>query len=66
MLAREWAAMGEGDVIALGHPVGHSVLLRVGSQIVARGELVDVDGEVGVRVVERFGSPVTTREERSP
>jgi flagellar motor switch/type III secretory pathway protein FliN len=32
------------------------VLLRVAGRVVARGELVDVDGEVGVRVRELFGS----------
>jgi type III secretion protein Q len=63
MLAREWAAVGEGDVLALGHPVGRPVFLRVGTHVVARGDLVEVDGEVGVRVIERFASSVTSNGE---
>ncbi len=61
MRAREWAAIGDGDVIPLGQPVGHAVVLRVGSQVVARGELVDVDGEVGVRVLERLAAMTHAR-----
>ncbi len=61
MAAREWAAVGTGDVVTLGRRVGESVLLRVGGVPVARGDLVEVDGEVGVRIVERLvgdgGSP---------
>ncbi len=51
--AREWAALGAGDVVALGKRVGEGVTLRVGGVTVARGELVDIDGEVGVRVLGR-------------
>lgn len=54
MAARDWAALGRGDVIALGRRVGESVLLRVGGVPVARGDLVEIDGEVGVRIVERL------------
>jgi flagellar motor switch/type III secretory pathway protein FliN len=53
MRAREWAAIGRGDVIALGRKIGEPVTLRVGGVTVARGELVDLDGEVGVRVLGR-------------
>jgi flagellar motor switch/type III secretory pathway protein FliN len=55
MTAREWAAVGRGDVLALGRRVGEGVLLRIGGVPVARGELVEIDGEVGVRIVERIG-----------
>ena len=56
MAARDWAALGRGDVIALGRRVGESVLLRVGGVPVARGDLVEIDGEVGVRIVERLAA----------
>ncbi|MEO7091680.1 MAG: FliM/FliN family flagellar motor switch protein, partial [Polyangiales bacterium] len=51
--ARAWAAMGNGDVVVLDRRVGESVTLRVGGKIVGRGELVDVDGQLGVRLIER-------------
>ena len=53
MRAREWATLGRGDVIALGRPIGDAVTLRVGGLAVARGELVDIEGEVGVRILGR-------------
>lgn len=43
-----------GDVLALGRPLVAPVELRVGDRLVARAELVDVDGEAGVRVVEVY------------
>lgn len=55
LAAREWAALGVGDVVALGRRVGEPVVLRVGGEELARGELVEVDGEVGVRLVWRAG-----------
>jgi flagellar motor switch/type III secretory pathway protein FliN len=54
MSARDWATVGRGDVIPLGRRVGEPVVLRVGGVCVARGELVQIDGEVAVRVVERL------------
>jgi type III secretion system YscQ/HrcQ family protein len=53
MAAREWAALGRGDIITLRRRVGDPVVLRVGDIPVATGELVSVDGEVGVRIVAR-------------
>jgi type III secretion protein Q len=53
MTAREWASLGRGDVIALGRRVGELVVLRIGGVAWARGELVDLEGEVAVRIVER-------------
>jgi flagellar motor switch/type III secretory pathway protein FliN len=55
MKAREWAALAAGDVIALGRRVGDAAILRVGGVELARGELVQVDGEYGVRIVARTG-----------
>jgi flagellar motor switch/type III secretory pathway protein FliN len=59
MPARDWAALGRGDVITLGRRLGDPVLLRVGGVPIARGELVNVDGEVGVRIAERLGGDAT-------
>jgi type III secretion protein Q len=61
MAAHEWAALGRGDVVALGRRVGESVVLRVGGVPVARGDLVEIDGEVAVRIVERFAADGATR-----
>ena len=54
MLAREWAGVARGDIVALGRRVGDPVVLRVGGVAIARGDLVAIDGEIGVRVVERI------------
>jgi len=53
LAAREWATLAPGDVIALDRRVGDPVSLRIGARVVARGELVDVDGSIGVRITER-------------
>ncbi len=60
MSAREWAALRPGDVVALGHKVDGAVTLRVGGVAVARGELVDIEGEIGVRVLDRVGGERAT------
>jgi type III secretion protein Q len=51
--AAEWAALGPGDVIALSRRVSEPVVLRIAGAEVARGELVDIEGELGVRIRER-------------
>jgi type III secretion system YscQ/HrcQ family protein len=55
MTAREWAALRAGDVITTGRRIAERAVLRVAGQEVARGELVDVDGELGVRIHELIG-----------
>ncbi|MBX3218240.1 MAG: FliM/FliN family flagellar motor switch protein [Labilithrix sp.] len=55
MKARDWAALAPGDVVTLGRKLGDPAILRVGGVEVARGELVQVDGEYGVRILGRPG-----------
>lgn len=50
MTARAWSELGAGDVLTLGVRVGEAAVLRAGGVEVARGELVQVEGEVGVRI----------------
>jgi type III secretion protein Q len=50
MSAREWAALIPGDVVSVGRRIGDLASLRVAGIEVARGELVDIDGELGVRI----------------
>jgi type III secretion protein Q len=52
---REIAGLGPGSVVELRRPLGGPVDLLVQGRLIARGELVDVDGEVGVRVLEVLG-----------
>jgi flagellar motor switch protein FliN/FliY len=56
MKAREWSQLGPGDVVTLGRRIGDPAILRVGGVELARGELVQVDGEYGVRIVSRTGA----------
>jgi flagellar motor switch/type III secretory pathway protein FliN len=51
MKAREWASLAPGDVVTLGRKLGDPAILRVGGVEVARGELVQVDGDYGVRIL---------------
>ena len=50
LAAREWAALEPGDVIETRRRVGGPVVLRSGGRALAHGELVNVEGELGVRV----------------
>jgi type III secretion system YscQ/HrcQ family protein len=50
MTGRELLELRPGAVIPVGRPLAGPVDLTVGGRVVARGELVDVEGEIGVRV----------------
>jgi flagellar motor switch/type III secretory pathway protein FliN len=52
MSAREWAGLAPGDVIESGCRIAEPVVLRVSGREVARGELVNLEGELGVRIRE--------------
>ena len=52
LAAREWASVRPGDILATGSRVAERAVLRIAGREVARGELVDIDGELGVRIAE--------------
>ncbi len=54
---RDIARIAPGAVLLLGLDRDGQVTLRIGERAVARGELVDVDGSVGVRVLAMEPSP---------
>jgi type III secretion protein Q len=54
---RDIARIAPGAVLLLGLDRDGQVTLRIGGRAVARGELVDVDGAVGVRVLAMEPSP---------
>jgi len=56
MTAHDWSALRPGDVLGLGSRVGSAVTLRVSGIAVAEGELVDLEGEVGVRIQRRLAA----------
>lgn len=56
MSAADWAGLRPGDAITTGRRVGATVSLRVSGVEVARGELVQIDGEIGVRILEKLQS----------
>jgi type III secretion system YscQ/HrcQ family protein len=53
MSGRELLDLRPGAVVPVGRPLAGPVDLTVGGRVVARGELVDIEGEVGVRVTQR-------------
>ena len=50
LTAQQWAQLRTGDVIATGHALGEPASLRTGGIEIAQGELVDVEGELAVRI----------------
>jgi flagellar motor switch/type III secretory pathway protein FliN len=48
----EVGAWRVGEVVAFPSRIGDAVVVRAGGRVVARGELCDVEGEVGVRITE--------------
>lgn len=48
----EVSALREGEVLCTGKPIGERITLSAHGRAFARGELVDVEGDVGVRITE--------------
>lgn len=51
--ARDWAQLEAGDVLSLKQRIGEPAVLRVSGREVARGELVQIEGELGVRILSK-------------
>jgi flagellar motor switch protein FliN/FliY len=52
MQLKDLLALANGSVVQLDREVGDEVELRVNNCVIARGEVVDVDGNYGVRILE--------------
>lgn len=50
--AREILELRPGAVLPVGRPLAGPVDVTAGGRVIARGELVDVEGEIGVRITE--------------
>lgn len=57
MSAAEWARLAVGDVIGTGLRLGEPVTLRAGGVVYGRGELCDIEGELGIRLLSRGENP---------
>jgi type III secretion protein Q len=51
---RQLVELAVGEVIPLGRPLAGPYEVRAAGQLVGEGELLDVDGELGVRIVSLF------------
>lgn len=56
MTLAELSALRAGEVLGTGRAIGERVTLSAAGRAVAYGELVDIDGEVGLRVLELVGA----------
>jgi len=52
LTASEWAAVSPGDVLTLRRSPAEGVVLRVAGRPLARGRLVQVEGELGVQITD--------------
>jgi flagellar motor switch protein FliN/FliY len=52
LLIRDVLGLGPGSIVTLNKRPDDSVDLVAGERLIARGEIVVVDGELGVRIVE--------------
>ncbi|MFV0511695.1 MAG: flagellar motor switch protein FliN [Shewanella algae] len=59
MTLGELTHMGQGDVIALDRMVGEPLDIRVNGALLGRGEVVEVNGRYGVRLLEVVASGAT-------
>lgn len=55
LTVEEFLEMGRGSVVELDRPVDAPIELRVRGKLVARGQLVAINGSYGMRIVEMLG-----------
>jgi len=61
LTASELAGMAPGAILTLGESVD-TVQITAGGQVVARGELVEVDGQLALRILQIMNSGPTEEE----
>ena len=66
MTIRETLALGPGSIVTLNRLAGEPVDLLVNGKPIARGEVVVIDEEFGLRVTEVVASEATTPEAGAP
>lgn len=60
MLVREIVALGSGSIVELDRPAAGPVDVFINNKLVARGEVVAVDENFGVRITEIVEHPKRT------
>jgi len=55
LTVEEFLEMGRGSVVELDHAVDASIELKVKGRLVARGQLVTINGNYGMRITEMLG-----------
>ena len=66
MTIRETLALGPGSIVTLNRLAGEPVDLLVNGKPIARGEVVVIDEEFGLRVTEVVASETATPEDEVP
>lgn len=54
MLVKEILKLGEGSIIELDKEAGQPVDILINNKLIARGEVVEIDGNFGVRLTEIY------------
>lgn len=54
MLVKDILRLGEGSVIELDKEAGQTIDILVNNKLIARGEVVEIDGNFGVRLTEIY------------
>ena len=57
LTVEEFLELGAGSVVELDHEIDAPIELRVRDKIVARGQLVTINGKYGLRILEMVASP---------